>query len=223
IEALRSRLASIPDLDLSQGLRTLRGDVSALARLLHQFAEAHWQDMTRIVDADPEDARRLVHTLKGTAATLGLTRLSESAVALGKALREGQEQDRLAPLQGACHLELVALHEALATLGQVAELAVTEADLAEVKTLLDRLDALLARNDAAALKLLEDSRGLLRYALGTAADQLEREIEGFDLPTALETLRTARKVMAQAEAGSRRSTRPPSTLQLMPDESVPNG
>ncbi len=223
VEALRSRLASIPNLDLSQGLRTLRGDVSALARLLHQFGEAHWQDMTRIVDADPEDARRLAHTLKGTAATLGLTRLSESAVALEKALRESQDQDRLAPLQRACHLELVALHEALATLGQVAELAVTDADLAEVKTLLDRLDALLARNDAAALKLLEDSRGLLRYALGAAADQLGREIEGFDLPTALETLRAARKVMAQAEAGSRRSTRPPSTLQLMPDESVPDG
>ncbi|MDP2829733.1 MAG: PAS domain S-box protein [Sulfuricellaceae bacterium] len=200
--ALRAQLESIAGLDLSQGLRAMRNDVPGYVQLLRQFAERHQKDMAdmaQIADADPDVAVRLAHTLKGAAATLGLTRLSESARALEAALRQNGTQSELTSLRNACHSELENLHTALS--GLAVEISAETEILAgaeEIQALLIRLDALLAADDTAANELYATSQGLLCEALGETAKQLGQQIENFDYQAALATLRAARKRLETA-------------------------
>lgn len=166
--------------------------MTTLASLLRQFIEAHGQDMDRIGGAKLEDACRMAHTIKGTGATLGLTRLSQSAAQLETALRQGEAPTSLID---ACRNELTTLHKALGDLVTETEPdAITEADPAEVKAVLDELAALLKRSDASAISQFEHHRGLIRHALGQAiTEQLARLLKRFELLEAMEMLQAARK------------------------------
>ncbi len=64
----------------------MRDDAEGYLRLLRQFDASHGDDMSKLsqylAEGKIDDARRLPHTLKGAAGTLGLTRLQEAARAL---------------------------------------------------------------------------------------------------------------------------------------------
>jgi PAS domain S-box-containing protein len=90
--AALARLAvTVPGLDLVRGLAAVRGKTTKYLDLLHRFVAAHADDMTKLAEHlatdDHETARRLVHSLKGAAATLGYAPLAESALRLEEALR----------------------------------------------------------------------------------------------------------------------------------------
>jgi PAS domain S-box-containing protein len=94
-QALRERLAAIPDLDLNKGLHNTRGNEEKYLHFLQLFVETHSNDMPLIRQAlelrQYHEAGRIVHTLKGLSATLGFTRLHAVAIELDRCLL-GQEQ-----------------------------------------------------------------------------------------------------------------------------------
>jgi len=63
------------------------------------------------------------------------------------------------------------------------------ADPVRAEAILGQLESLLARDDTAAGNLFEANRPLLSASFGAGAMQLAREVEGFDYPAALTTLR----------------------------------
>ena len=78
-------------LDVSMGLHNLNGNEQLYNKLLRRFADDNTQMGQQIraaMDAgDKETAIRLVHTLKGLAATLGAPELSSVALAVEQILK----------------------------------------------------------------------------------------------------------------------------------------
>jgi signal transduction histidine kinase/HPt (histidine-containing phosphotransfer) domain-containing protein/ActR/RegA family two-component response regulator len=76
------RLAALPGFNVAGGLTILRGNSERLVDLLGRFVIEHAADadcLPELIDSDPAAAARLVHTLKGTGATLGAEGLAEVA------------------------------------------------------------------------------------------------------------------------------------------------
>jgi len=91
-EAILTRLAVVPGLNLGQGLSLLRGNAEKYLNLLQHFVESQ-QGVTAEVEqlfaaGHVEAAEKLVHTLKGTAGTLCIQSMFESAAALDQQLRQ---------------------------------------------------------------------------------------------------------------------------------------
>ena len=86
----RRRLAHVPGLDIEHGLALLRGNTRKHARMLAVFADAHAEDASRLsaglASNDRAALRELAHSLKGSASTIGVDRVSEAAAALHSAL-----------------------------------------------------------------------------------------------------------------------------------------
>jgi len=189
--AVLDRLALLPGLDLAQGLAVMRGRADKYLQLLHQFAESHGADMTRIrnqVAADQhDDACRAAHTLKGVAATLGANHLADLASRLEAALKQRGDSGDLVE---AIELELSALAAAILALPQEqSEEAAEPADPVLAGQVVAQLENLLMLSDTDAARLAADHSRLLQAALGARYEQLRRQIESFDYDSALATLR----------------------------------
>lgn len=95
--AWRQQLAGIPGLDIDHGLALMHGNAIKHARMLTIFAESHAEDAMRLSERltsnDLAALGQLAHTLKGSAGTIGATRVAEAAAALHSALRAGAERD----------------------------------------------------------------------------------------------------------------------------------
>jgi CheY-like chemotaxis protein len=82
-EAILARLEQVPGLDVARGLAALRGNATKYLNLLHRLVDTHTNDVMCLVDGlagkDPVTALRLVHTLKGAAATLGFDYVADAA------------------------------------------------------------------------------------------------------------------------------------------------
>jgi two-component system, sensor histidine kinase and response regulator len=211
-------LASIDGLDPVQGLRSFRGHMAPYQRLLGQFASQHEQDMSLLLDcldrADIAEARRLAHSLKGSAAALGALRIQQHAAQLEAALREILEEKqedeatrlaRLRPLAKTLADELAAFAAAVAralatpTTPIIVSTPAGQApiDWPTLRAALERLEALLAEDDMQASEVLAGSALMLRAALGGQAEPMIRAIEIFDFPAALITLRNIRAAHAE--------------------------
>jgi CheY-like chemotaxis protein len=96
-------LSQLLGTDVSDTLTRLRGDLPRYLRLLRQFIERQKSDPARvhalISSGEPDEARRLAHDLKGTAATLGAVQLASLAAGVERGLRAhaGDEEVRAAP------------------------------------------------------------------------------------------------------------------------------
>jgi CheY-like chemotaxis protein/HPt (histidine-containing phosphotransfer) domain-containing protein len=86
MEPEQGPMPDIPGLDVVRGLTTLSGQRRLYLDLLDQFARLHGGDAWRIRDAmtagDRTLARRLTHSLKGAAGTLGAVAVEAAAKAL---------------------------------------------------------------------------------------------------------------------------------------------
>lgn len=87
-------LAHVPGLDVARGLNMVRGKTDLYLGLLHRFVDSHAGDMAQVVESlaegDREPARRLAHSIKGTAATLAADRLADAARSLETRLRQAE-------------------------------------------------------------------------------------------------------------------------------------
>ena len=87
-EALRT----VDGLDTAKGLEQVMGDSKLYFKLLQRFIELHGRDAKRMVElldtASMGDIKRMVHTLKGVSATLGVFRIENLCRCLEKEILE---------------------------------------------------------------------------------------------------------------------------------------
>jgi two-component system sensor histidine kinase/response regulator len=203
------RLAGVPGLDVARGVAVLRGNAALYLNLLGGFVTSHAEDMTRLaasLDAgDHATARRLAHTLKGTAATLRADRLAEHAERLQQMLPANAEwkilPDVLRLEMHAIDLEFMAIAAALPPVSPVPPAlpltGATPLDKEALHAVLEQLDALLAQSDTAAMALFDQHATLLRATLGGQGQQLGREIGRFEFEAAQRTLRATQLRLGQ--------------------------
>ena len=83
------------ELDYTLGLKQMSGNVSVYEKLLKQFTGSADSDVEKLrqllAGGDNEKSRRLAHTVKGSAGTLGARTLYERAAALEDAIRNQAE------------------------------------------------------------------------------------------------------------------------------------
>jgi two-component system sensor histidine kinase/response regulator len=188
----------IPGLDVQQGLRRVRGQQALYRSMLRKFAHAQ-RDMpgetARALQAgDRARAERAAHTLKGVAGNIGASALQDAAGQLEAMLRDDAAPEALAAQLDAVAAQLRALIAALdarlaADSSQPTPVAV---DREQVARLCDRLERLLAEDDAEAAELLDENAALMQAAYPEHARRLRGAVDSFDFEGALALLREAR-------------------------------
>jgi two-component system sensor histidine kinase/response regulator len=166
--------------------------VGAYVALLRKFASNHREDaqtlQSELAAGHTEAARQRIHALKGVAANLGATALQAAAVALELGLRSA-EATGLPVLLESLQNEQAALDAVLAQLPETAAGGTLAPDPGRAREVLEQLTALLANDDTLTGDLFDSNRQMLLATHGTVAMQLGRQIEAFDYPGALATVR----------------------------------
>ncbi|MEA3466331.1 MAG: response regulator, partial [Thermodesulfobacteriota bacterium] len=97
--SLLQQLATLPGLNIAQGLRYADGDQRRYYQLLQKFASSFAATATmlrhELTEEQHQQATIRVHTLKGIVATLGATELQEAATQLEAQLRNHQQPQAL--------------------------------------------------------------------------------------------------------------------------------
>ncbi|KAF0166126.1 MAG: PAS domain-containing protein [Rhodocyclaceae bacterium] len=109
--------AALPGVDAATGLRMLHDRAERYAELLRQLVDGNAADVVSLRaclnSGDTAQARRLAHTIKGAAGTLGAVRLQTRAAELEAALRAGQTDAEIAALMDALEAAQVELAAAV--------------------------------------------------------------------------------------------------------------
>ncbi|WOE68615.1 PAS domain S-box protein [Aeromonas allosaccharophila] len=199
------RLQSLPGIDLAAGLASLQGNQPKYLALLRHFTLEHSQDMaqlTRLLQAqDQQAARRLVHTLRGVAGTLGLTTLADLALQLEHAL--AQTPDTQGELMAQITSLLAQLARQLGEVDPAPAPAIAPASPHQQQQWLRQMEGLLLQSDTAVIPLFEQHADSLLASLGPKGPLLARQLRGFDFDAALLTLRALHvdDVTAKATSG----------------------
>ena len=194
-------LAQVPGLDIASGLRRVLHQRATYEGLLQRFVDgqAHAVQAARAALATGQrtEARRLVHTLKGTAATIGADALAGLAQAAETALERdtedaANEERLLGHCEQACDSLVAALRQVLVPPAPAAApLPASALDWNAVRALIARLDSLLTEDDAEAIALFQQSDTVLRPALATAHADIASAINAYDFSRAAQLLRAA--------------------------------
>ena len=183
----------VSGIDAAAALRRMMGNRELYIRALRQFCdrqESLADAVRQALDADDaEAARRIVHSLKGGAGSIGATELATQAAALESEIAAHQARKRLDPaidaLDRALHTLVAALRPRLP--------AVADSNEPLYADSLDEFEQLLASSDPAALEWFLGHRKGLRAILGeTDCDQIEMALRRFDLQAAHDLLLAAR-------------------------------
>ena len=198
--ARMARVRAIAGLDAARGLVSLRGREAAYCSLLGAFADNHTADMDLLRQALGEgrntDARRVAHSLKGAAASLGLVAIEAAARHLESAIGDSVRADLLTPQIDELEKLLLAAGTAIVlAIGKPPaddrQPAAPDVDRAAVRALVATLAARLADDDPAAVALARDNAAPLQAAFGGEWLAVQRQIAAFDLSGAAETLAAA--------------------------------
>jgi HPt (histidine-containing phosphotransfer) domain-containing protein len=170
---------------------------SSLVRFCEEY-RAFSADLATTEDANDPAARRLAHTLKGSAANLRLDEIADTARTLERALRDGETPDTLRTLAARIDRQVAQLDASLQassppktrrlSVPEAPSLTTERAD--EIRGLAKRLADLLALGDADALA----TSATLTEAIGTDSDlglQLEAvgaKVQLFEFQRAQEQL-----------------------------------
>ena len=191
--------------DIEAGLRSVRGRIASYRRLARLFADSHASDVAqfkaRLVGHDTEGARRLAHTLKGAAGTLGATTLQAAAQHLETLIRG--EADPIVLSRAIAEAEAVTRRtcEAINTAEVLSSTAVAAGiapDWTLVASTLAELEALIANDDTRADTVLRAARPQLEAALGSDYAALARALPRFEFEPALHLLQALRARLAEA-------------------------
>jgi len=189
-------LSQIPNLDLNAGLQSVLGNAGKLKQLLVMFSQGHAGDIAalrqHIAAGESVEAQRLVHTLKGLSATLGLTTLHHQALALELAIKTtvNDADNIIAAVNAVEELMTPVLASINQLFSKPAEATISVLNLQEIGALLGQLEELLIKDDTLANKLWQESAPRIQATLGSVAKQLGNEIESFEYEKALNTLRS---------------------------------
>ncbi|MDP3540491.1 MAG: ATP-binding protein [Azonexus sp.] len=186
------QLASQPGFDTEIGLTSLGGKADNYLKLLKKYADHHGPTVSLASQAltsdEPAKALAYVHTLKGTAGTLGLLDTQKAAAELEDALRQNAAPETIQSL-------LAKLNEAherqLNVLRQAFTLQVDAIDPAGLRPMLQRLLALLAEDNIRSVEMANQESRQLKRLLGDEHAKLNKALENFEFPAAIELIRQA--------------------------------
>lgn len=106
-------LADVPGFDFELGLRNMLGNPGRFNRMLGLFLTHHDKDaenLRQFLDqGQPEDARGIAHTLKGTAGTIGAVAISRIATEIDMGIRNAMPAAELHALSDDLKAHLEAL------------------------------------------------------------------------------------------------------------------
>lgn len=178
-------------LDCAAGRDRMMGDeamyLRVLARFRSDYADTALRLRAALAGGDATLAHRIAHTLKGAAAMVEARGLRALALEVEQLLRAGAPADALLLDRLDAELARVIAEVALllapaAGIPASGEAALAEADLANLRSLLDL-------GDSGAQELMAEKRAGLRARLGaTRMAQLESAVAAFDYERALSVL-----------------------------------
>jgi PAS domain S-box-containing protein len=197
----------VPGLDTDEGLQRVQGDLPLYLRLLSALAEKERDSPRKIREAlargDLHSARRMAHTLKGMAATVGAREVMSRAAELEQCLTEQTPNDLRAEALERLDRPLTALLDALAeALVAPSSPAANSANPKQLARICAKLATLLREDDAEALTWFNEQSGPLRAALADGYPGLEHAIHNFEFTKALTVLQP---LMSRLEAAPHRS------------------
>jgi len=193
--AASAKTDGISPIDRDAGLKYFGGKLPMYQRMLGKFADRHGEDAAKLqaaLDAgDRATAVRLAHSLKGLSATLGAKGLGQMAGELERDIRDGTNEAGLAETIAALGETLAAVCAEIQALHLVDKTPTRkDGDPAQVRELLARLETQLGQDDMKASGTWRELQPLLSASLGDdAVASLGRQIEDFDYPLALASLR----------------------------------
>jgi two-component system sensor histidine kinase/response regulator len=193
--------AELQGISVSDGLKRVGGNEKLYRKLLIQFLDTNRESVNEIREAlkikDQTLAVRLAHTVKGVAATLGANALAQVAGELEKAL-QSEETGELSNLleQFESHLNQVmqSVENFQANIKEKPERSErsdqSPVDSAVVSPIIKELFDLMETDLGEARSRLEDLAGHLANSdLGEQFKMLESQMDLFDIPDALDTLK----------------------------------
>ncbi|MBF0462115.1 MAG: response regulator [Magnetococcales bacterium] len=164
VDAAAELPEQLPGLDLAAGLRRVGGNRPLFGRLLREFQRDYRTVMDRVrralAQGEREEARRMLHTFKGVAASLGAGELSLAAQELETVLQAGRLAEEEPALQ-----QVEALWRTV-----LAGLAVLDIPRPGVEG--DALAAVVAVDRAALQPLLQELSRRLEAGLASAEEKL---------------------------------------------------
>ncbi|MBW2184913.1 MAG: response regulator [Deltaproteobacteria bacterium] len=187
--------ATLPGLNIAKGIKQLNGNDSLYLRLVQQFAQDYAAAVSDIEDAlvngNGKDAERLLHTLKGLAASLGAHELSTATKAAEQAVLAGREsKPLLRQMQIRLTESLVAIDKLVASAATetVTSAAKEAIDYQEAARLLEQLTALLTQKDFQAVNTWQQLAPLLRAMDSKQVTEIDRSMNQFDFEQAMQFL-----------------------------------
>ena len=201
--ALTNRLAGIEGFDPAVGL-AVAGSEELFLGLLGRFVTEH-QDGVPGLDnclatGQMELARRMVHSLKGSAAAVGADMLRRLAAGCEAAIARREETKHLRLLAFDLEYELVhfvaALHDRLPARAQPEEHRPVAMSAAQLAAAVETLGYLLASGDFGAQRFHRDIAPQLKQAFGAPAEALAQALRDLDYERAfalLDTLQDRRR------------------------------
>jgi HPt (histidine-containing phosphotransfer) domain-containing protein len=202
-EAVRESdpLAELQGISVSDGLKHVGDNEILYRKLLKQFLDTNRESVNEIREAlkikDQTVAIRLAHTVKGVAATLGAGALAQVAGEMEKALKS-EETEELSNLLEQLESHLNQVMQSIEKLQAAkkekpasnARSDQTPVDSAVVSPIIKELFDLLETDLGEAIRRLEDlAIHLTDSKLGEQFKMLENQMNVFDIPEALDTLK----------------------------------
>lgn len=190
---LLTNLSELPGMNVKHGLTSLRDKTELYIEMMHQFTDGHQQDMKKLYQAlDDKDyalAKRIAHSLKGVAGTLGASVIFESARKLDALFRNSDEQpdmDTVRALADEIQEQFVQIIAVLSNYQQQPQL--TGQRQLDPEDLLRELSAFILDNDTRALTAFREHSDQLRKLLGKDFQSVNRHLSVFDFEAAQQNL-----------------------------------
>ncbi len=182
-------------IDISQGLRRVKGVKSRYISMLRMFASGHRNaahDIRRLLDEnDHGAAERVAHTVKGVAGTIGAVGLQAAAATVEQAIRSGNDSGRMLP---DFELSLDDVIAAIDThLPPERENETMVVDSAVLATTCQNLLELLEDDNGASVDLFEANSNLFHSAFSQDFLELKRAIRQFEFEDAVNVLHHAQR------------------------------
>jgi two-component system sensor histidine kinase/response regulator len=190
-------VAAVAGLDAAAGLRRVLGKWPAYEDLLRRFSAGQGQSVREarvaLAAGDVARAERAMHTLRGTAGSIGAVDLARRAGEAEQALRQGQPEPQVLASLAEVEERLGPLLAALATAlpSRAPAPQATDFDRDEAHATASRLLALLEDDDAEAVEFFRAHAPVLRALLGGDFAAIERLVGRYALTEASEALRAA--------------------------------
>jgi PAS domain S-box-containing protein len=205
------QLGNSPHLNIENGLRSFSGKQENYLKMLQRFLTSHLDDAllieTTLAKGERETARRQAHTLKGVAALLGLEQVRESATTLEQDLKLSESAHDVSILIGHLGESLKSCESAVRQLiGEPPTPESITIDPFELGQRVVLLESALATDNLEAVEVWREIKPQLLQLVGNdRIKALHQQLEQYDLPAALEILRSIIDEYPQLQAYSPRS------------------